>query len=336
MASLLTEVTEVVTGLGTLGASEPSELLAMPGPPDAMVGVSSQTWDRITGAWAQRRHHGAFLAAFNNGRALLRAGDGLRGRPPALVEWKGPHRDPADHPVPADLRIDHVYLVSCKYLSKVLHNTSPRALFERCLAGDPAPRGGDWFAEVAPAQHQHHYEELRRLIDGGERLPSDVNMLDSADRAVLAGAREVGSERITAAYAELAEAVARESARRWNAALDTPARRRSMLWRLLRLSAAPYFVLGTGSGENLRIRVATPWDWTRTWDLEEFSVEPEPAGQPRVSWSAAVCDTGDGPSVVVRGHVEIRWSHGRLGGSPEAKVYLDSPHRGVPGYVPLT
>jgi len=62
---------------------------------------------------------------------LFRADDGLRGRPPRIVEWKGAHRDPAAEAVPADLRIDHVYLVSCKYLSKVLANAAPSRLFER-------------------------------------------------------------------------------------------------------------------------------------------------------------------------------------------------------------
>ena len=37
----------------------------------------------------------------------------------------------------------------------------------------------------------------------------------------------------------------------------------------------------------------------------------------------------------VGGHVEVRWSHGRFGGLPEAKVYLDTPHARVPGYFPL-
>ena len=35
------------------------------------------------------------------------------------------------------------------------------------------------------------------------------------------------------------------------------------------------------------------------------------------------------------GHVEIRWSHGKLSGSPEAKVYLDTPAMQVPGYDAL-
>jgi hypothetical protein len=108
-----------------------------------------------------------------------------------------------------------------------------------------------------------------------------------------------------------------------------------MLWRLLRLSSAPYFVLGTGPSESLRLRVATPWDWRQRFELRELEVHPEHAGQPRVGWAAAVLDREGGCEQEVRGHVEVRWSHGRLGGNPEAKVYLDTPHRQVPGYFPL-
>ncbi|MFV0316255.1 MAG: hypothetical protein ACK5O2_04755, partial [Microthrixaceae bacterium] len=302
------------------------------------------TWGALVEAHAERTHEGEFIAAFNNGRALLRASDGLRGRTPLRVEWKGPHRDPADNAVPADLRIDHVYLVSCKYLSKVLHNASPWALFERCLAGSPNRKGDDWFEEVAPAQHQAHYDSVRRLLDGGEKLPLRVGGLDADQRRMLATAREVTSHESATAYAELADAVAVESARRWSNQLRTRTQQRSMLWRLLRLSATPYFVLGTGAGENLRIRVATPWDWNQVWELLTLDIEAVPAGQPVVAWRAEVRRrtevTDDDPAGLrsdreVRGHVEIRWSHGRFGGSPEAKVYLDSPHGEVPGYIAL-
>ena len=52
--------------------------------------------------------------------------------------------------------------------------------------------------------------------------------------------------------------------------------------------------------------------------------------------TAVVRRRADGADVAVEGHVEVRWSHGRFLGAPEAKVYLDTPHRQVPGYHPLT
>ena len=50
---------------------------------------------------------------------------------------------------------------------------------------------------------------------------------------------------------------------------------------------------------------------------------------------AEIADTLSGEPIQVKGHVEVRWSHGRFSGAPEAKVYLDTPHQETPGYSPL-
>jgi hypothetical protein len=99
-----------------------------------------------------------------------------------------------------------------------------------------------------------------------------------------------------------------------------------MVWRLLRLQAAPYFVLGADlAGEPLRYRVATPWDFRQAFDLRSFDAWPDAAGQPLVRWRIDVHDRCADRDRVIDGHVEIRWSHGRFSGAPEAKVYLDTP-----------
>ena len=110
-----------------------------------------------------------------------------------------------------------------------------------------------------------------------------------------------------------------------------------MLWRLLRLQSAPYFVLGeSASGEPLRFRVGTPWDFRTRFELTTFAVDPATGrDQPVVGWAAVVRDRERGEERTVSGHVEVRWSHGRFTRVPEAKVYLDTPHHRVPGYFPL-
>ena len=108
-----------------------------------------------------------------------------------------------------------------------------------------------------------------------------------------------------------------------------------MLWRLLRIGSAPYFVLGASSRGFTRYRIATPWDWRRHFELRAFDVEARAGGQPIVAWAATVRRRADGGETTVAGHVEVRWSHGRFCGPPEAKVYLDTPHTDVPGYFPL-
>ncbi len=333
MPGALTEVTELATALGVLG---PDLETALATRPQRLRNVGDDVWSRVLAAHASGAHAGTFAAAFANGAAFLWADDGLRLRPPRSVEWKGPHRPPGDDVVPADLRVDHVYAISCKYLSRILQNPGPARLFDRCLVGEERA-GLDWFAEVAPDEYQALYGAVR--ADVGPGLPAQVRDLGAPDRAVLKEAlrplRKLpapASER----WAELCAAVAQASAARWRAQLGNLRRDLRLLWRLLRINDAPYFVLGTDDrGASLRLRVASTWDWAQAFELRAFEVAARPAGQPEVTWRAVVRDRATRREGAVDGHVEVRWSHGRFSGAPEAKVYLDSPLRDVPGYWPL-
>lgn len=333
MPALRTEVTEIVTGLATLGYPAVKDALAAR--PPEVRNVTVDQWDRLEESYAAGEMASEFAGAWDNGLALLGAATGLRGRRPYLIEWKGPHKPPGYETVPADLRIDHVYLVSCKYLSSILMNVAPAYLFDRLLIDRRGPVP-DWYREVAPAAYQRLYSEVRALV-GASGLPPELTDLTRDHRLrlkeALAGA---WPEELRASYAELCGEVARATAVRWSERLHGDAVREEMLWRLLRLSGAPYFVLGASATDVLRLRIYTPWDWRQEFVLDSFEVWGDgEAGQPVVRWRAVVGRRADRAELLVDGHVEIRWSHGRFKGKPEAKVYLDTPHSAVPGYAPL-
>src|SRR5690606_5852544 len=181
-------------------------------------------------------------AAGANGRPSPRAGDGLRGRAPRLVEWKGPTQAPGAEVVPADLRADHVWLISCKYPSKVLANAAPSRLFERGLAAGPAPTSGDWYAEVAPEAYQSLYSQVRTELGSRASLPPHAEDLTPAHRAELRAYLDAGwSSDAARAYRELGLAVGQESARRWKRVVAKRPHAEAVLWRLLRIGSAPYF-----------------------------------------------------------------------------------------------
>jgi hypothetical protein len=420
MPSDRTTVTELGTALGMLGASDVDEALRSRTP--VMHSVSPEMWARLGQLRAGGAYDAEFHAAFENGRAFLVAADGLRRRLPRIVEWKGTGRAPGDEVAPIDLRVDHVYLVSCKYLSNILFNVSPAHIFDDLLVGrlsrpratareaarphDPgacagpggAVPGGDWYAEVAPAEHQALYEEVRRALLDTAAPTADVPAAVSArgpgprTRSVSAaasfapsafpgledgteaggaggapGARPQGTPPVLrtlparavdltaeqrdalgdwlkqgwpgdarAAYQRLAERVSFVSVHRWQHAMDERGGRgEAMLWRLLRMGSAPYFVLGSSATRSLRLRIATPWDWREHFVLGSVDLTEQRGGQPRVGWHAAVRDRSTSEILELEGHIEVRWSHGRFGGPPEAKGYLDTPHHLVPGYFGL-
>ncbi len=405
MPSDRTTVTELGTGLGMLGLADIDEAVRSRTP--VMHSLSPEMWERL----ARLRDGGAydteFHAAWANGQAFLAAADGLRGRRPNVVEWKGTGRAPGDEVAPIDLRVDHVYLVSCKYLSNILFNVSPSHVFDALLIGGlsrgnraarPGLPGGDWYAEVAPAEYQELYDAVRLAAHGwdgvaparaepapggrpgGWNRPGAVALpgLDAdtgegpadgagARRRDRAGrGRGVGYEVLRTLpaqaveltppqrdalglwlrpgwppgakelYARLSAAVAQASVRRWQAAMDVGGGAgEAMVWRLLRIGSAPYFVLGSSAARALRLRIATSWDWRQQYQLLSVDLEPQSGGQARVGWAALVRDRASAVVSEVTGHIEVRWSHGRFGAPPEAKGYLDTPHHQVPGYYVL-
>ena len=149
-----TTITELVTGLGMLGHDDVGDALAAR--PAEMVSVSPELWAQLDRWYGGRGWLQEFYAAFANGAAFLRARDGLRGRRPITVDWRGNAKPIDDELVPADLRVDHVYLVSCKYLSKIVANAAPARLFDGLLRTRVPAERTSWFQHVAP-------NELRAL-----------------------------------------------------------------------------------------------------------------------------------------------------------------------------
>ncbi len=328
-----TVVTELATALGTLTHDTVGAALrARPGE----LRVDDTTWQKLAALHDAGSYAAEFVGAFANGRAFLHAADGLRGRPPRLVEWTGGRRPPGDEVAPVDLRIDHVYLVSCKYLSRVIANPSPARLFDGLLVAATTRAQTDWYEVIAPVEYRQLYDACRRVADV-DGLPEDPAALTSDQRKRLRDALRTRSYPSDAqeAYRRFCDAVATASAQRWRTNSEGSAAQQRLLWRLLRIGNAPYFLLGADARRPLRLRIASAWDWRQAYRFVGLDIEAATAGQPQVDFAATYVERHSSARRTVRGHVEVRWSHGRFAHPPEAKVYLDTPTDELPGYFPL-
>ncbi len=327
-----TLVTELATALGTLPYSDLAAALASRSP---VLRIGGEVWDRLDQLAVMPSFARDFATAYDNGRAFARAADGLAGRPPRIAEWTGGRRPSGDEVAPIDLRIDHVYLVSCKYLSANIANPSPARLFDGLLATRGNWDRTDWYQAVAPDEYQDLYAACRRAT-GLSDLPDSASALSGGQRERLRRAltqRDYPPD-AREAYQRLCRAVSTRSAQRWRAGLES-VDAELMIWRLLRIGSAPYFLLGAHGTSSLRLRVDTAWDWHHAYQLRALSIAPARSGQPRVDWAVHYAVRSDRTTRHVQGHVEIRWSHGRFGQPPEAKIYLDTPVDQVPGYNSL-
>jgi hypothetical protein len=328
-----TTVTELATALGTVELGDLTTTLRRR---PQQLDISDATWDQLDALHASGRFDAEFATAFANGRAFLEAEDALRGRRPHLIEWTGGRRPPGDEVAPVDLRIDHVYLVSCKYLSRNIANPSPARLFDGLLATSGEWEQTDWYEVVASEELRALYDACRRAT-GMTDLPEDPAALATEERQRLRRALPGRSYPPEArhAYRDLCARVSTESARRWEANMSRRGAAERMVWRLLRIGNASYFLLGADPRRSLRLRVASSWDWRQAYRLMALDIVAATSGQPQVNWSASYVERASMRRRSVQGHVEVRWSHGRFAQPPEAKVYLDTPTDELPGYFAL-
>ena len=327
-----TKVSEIATALGMLRPTLPE---AMSHQPTELVGVSDGAWRQLLGLYDAGGHSKLFAKAFANGRVFARSDRGLRQRHPNTVEWSGPFQARWTSAIPADLRVDDVYLVSCKYDSKILHNTSPARFFESRLT-ESLRSTGPWFDSIALEQYQVYFAAVRSHY-GLTGVSADVTKLDAADRSILKQAlpRQLPDE-LSAEQAAFCHAMATASVERWRKSVTSLRQRQEFALSLLRIPQAIYFLLGVDGPTSLRFKVASRWDWAKQYEVRELKMSGrDGAMQPTVDWRLVVTDTAVHTDVVVDGHVEVRWSHGRFLGAPEAKVKLDTPLCAVPGYLAL-
>ncbi len=329
-----TFVTELATALGMLGSADVAQAVKLR---SSELRISDEHWDRLEDLTEGRGWAVEAQSAFENGQAFLDSPDALRGRRPIVVEWTAGRRPPGDEVAPIDLRVDHVFLVSCKYLSANISNPSPARLFDGLLATTGNWVRGDWYLETAPVELKELYLACRRA-SGQSDLPDDPALLQPEDRRRLRRALPERSlpDVVRPAYRDLCRAVSVASANRWNEAIDRYGNPEQVLWRLLRIGSAPYYLLGASTRAPLRLRIASPWDWRQQFRFSHLEVTPGSAGQPQVDFAAAYETRSSRRAATVRGHVEVRWSHGRFAKPPEAKIYLDTPTDQLPGYYPLS
>ena len=329
-----TTVTELATALGMFSYEDVRA--ALEARPEELA-ITDATWSRLSELHSQGAWTDEFATAFANGRAFLQAPDALRRRPPRLVEWTGGRRPPGDEVAPVDLRIDHVYLVSCKYLSRNIANPSPARLFDGLLATTGDWEQTDWYMRTAPDEYRALYAACRTAT-GLDDLPADPADLTAVDRQRLRRGLPGRSypPEARGLYAALCQRVSVASAERWRDNVTKQRSQERQAWRLLRIGNATYFLLGADAKRSLRLRVASPWDWRQAFEFLDLDIVPGSAGQPQVDWSVTYRERDTAKERSVEGHVEVRWSHGRFAQPPEAKIYLDTATDEVPGYFALS
>lgn len=252
----------------------------------------------------------------------------------ANVRWLGPVKQSRAVAASQDLMVGTTS-ISVKAESKVVFNLSPYNLFVSLPQGRvPAFRAPHWFLTQAPATYQRLFDVVSDATDQTSITEFERRANRSQRRALRAECDGLSGPEQTLflrRYLEMCHETARVSAKKFREGLSATLKtvhasgvRDEILRTFFRLDSSQYVVCGLDRGQLFAFLIPSITEWKRGAELREVVAEPDlEAGQSQVLFYVDVRMKTGGERVRVPFHAEIRWSHGRFSGRPEAKLYRD-------------
>ncbi len=270
---------------------------------------------------------------------------------PASVEWYGVKRQLNSTNVSRDLRLNGPnWSVSVKDQSDVVVNSSPYNLFEAIPSGQVkvSRKSENWFEVAAPQAYSDLVEQTVDLAvrmgkaDEGEREDLRRNPRLMQVRGFWDDKRFARAFENTCgdAYRQMCRAAADYSAQRFNenlGRLDNRQRAsvfRGLLGQFFRVNGEQYLFVGIDGGKKVILRIPSIDDLHKHWKIVGIEAIPRrEAGQSEVEFRVEM--KGPSEKHALRFRAEIRWSHGKFCGNPEAKLYKEFTWHEVPFFETL-
>ena len=338
LAGSKTEATELSVAFGILQINNPSD-------------IHFTKVDKFFGGSLNRRKFHTFKTELNNPKnenlykELIEVGQRIRKNyshfenTNSLI-WRGEKKQTLPIPVTQDLSVNGI-LVSVKAQSNLILNTSPNNVFIQLPQGRPkAIRGENWYLQTAPIEYQKLYNYIK-TARGLSHFPETVEALEKGTttsqrkelkQAISLLTLEQQSE-FEELYLQMCHKVALISADKFNkhfcesksnsnefrgAVLESIAR------ELFRLDTTEYILAGVDRNQRFAVLIPALSDWRQLWMIDDVEAEPDLAkGQSIVNLNVEIRNNDLNKRFKLRFQAQIRWSHGKFGGFPEAKLYKD-------------
>ena len=263
------------------------------------------------------------------------------------LRWEGPLHQGRTVSTPKDLVAANTS-ISVKASSNVVYNLSPQALFIELPSGAAGRRrSSSWYLTVTPGQYQSLYDSWRR----GHLpfLPTDVRQYEGlaardkksfSEKVRRIGAPAIGDD-FQEKYLALCHEVARQSAIRFNDAIADAAKRgilthvhEHVVRTFFRIGESEYLLCGLDKGTEFAVLVPDLTSFKRRWSVDQVTAEPDLVReQSVVQFRLSVRDKEQRKEYTLGFRAEIRWSHGKFAGNPEAKLYKNFLWTDVPFFT---
>ena len=262
------------------------------------------------------------------------------------LRWAGPDKQASTISAASDLLVANIP-VSVKAISNVVANPSPHNLIYNLPSGQAFSQNErNWYVEQSPKEFQDLYSHVRASDPRLTYLPASVTNFEkiatSDDRdlaqLVIADYNRAQSQAFTRIYLQMCHAVALASALEFSSRMSNSMKGRArtaiienvMRW-FFRLDAVPYILCGLDANDQFGLQVPSLTDFKSRWDLDIIQANADLARrQSVVDFELRFSSKANQSSYVANFHTELRWSHGRFCGAPEAKLYKDFHYYELP------
>ena len=339
MPTAKTECTELSVGFGLLGINP--------------EGLSTEQIQNLFSGTLSAAKYVGYLQEYENQSRLyaqfIEIGRRLRNSYPLFgrlsqVVWSGPQQQAATTSASKDLFAANVP-VSIKNESNVVLNPSPYNLFITIPSGSmPASNTENWYEVTDPGGIQELYQfveeqnrlDLPRTFSEFERITcrEDRNVLQE----YLKNLRGDAKTEFTRRYRQMCRNVSLASANRFHqnfqAAINTNIRSsvlENIVKQFFRVNAVPYLLVGLDKHRPFGLQIPDITAWKRDWRIVSLIATPDlTRGQSVVDICMVLEEKTSKANHSMDFHVEIRWSHGKFCGNPEAKLYKEFSWSSVP------
>ncbi len=336
-----TECTELSVGFGLLGLD----------PLKASATQVKQHWDDTLSSakfldYAREfaRDEAYYRRFYAIGVNLCHSHEHLKRTNIVTVRWEGPQQQASSVPIPVDIIAANIP-ISVKADSNLVGNLAPPILFDSVPHGTSAPaRSENWYVTVAHDTYQSLYQLACTL--GSIKLPSSVvdyhQTIKGKGRKRLAVAirnlSPADHKEFNRLYVSFCHEVAERSALAFSNtlqhSLSGPIKNsvtENVVQHFFRLGDVGYVLCGFNKKDDFGVMVPNLTAWRRSWRFKRLIAQPDfTRGQSVVKFEMVVEEKSTHKEHCFQFHSQIRWSHGKFAGNPEAKLYKDFSWTDVP------
>jgi len=251
-----------------------------------------------------------------------------------IVAWTGTEKLAAGSSVAKDILIKNANLrVSVKENADVYINGSPEKIFQMIPSGffGQTVRGADWFITTADIELDSYFLACGgNLIKGCKNASDFYSLIERKQRKVFGkkvkALHDSNNANVIKAYASLCEKVSKESAKIFNSNLSSSlAAKKRILLEIFKfffkLNSVEYILAGVEKNKPFAVSLIPIDQWIKEYEFKGVVALPLSKGQAEVLLRFSFRNKTKKHSFDLDARVEIRWSHGKFCGNPEAKVY---------------